>query len=425
VVLVEQDKVDDAIARLEPALKKWKYDPALTYALTALYVQKEKVSEARALLTDYLKKNPKDVKAMRLQAKMYEKSLVESDKALDIYRKLLKIDPADVESRKSLASMLRRGEKPEMKQEALEELKTLLKYAPKDAEAWQDLGSLLEDLGKKDEAAAHYEKMAAALPDIGLPLVRLGNMAEAGGDTARARSLFDRALEKRDIGDLGVYIHLAKMYEDEGNAPGAEMLYKRGLESLMERSTKVFEEIMGGSGQGGGQLDLNKLLEIGEREKDLEKNTDAAIDGVTRAYLARNDRDGLMQYLTSIQEKYPRNKKLLRQMAKMERERGSVDRVLLLTNSLLQIDSRDVDAHMLMAWAYEQKDDRREASLAWRRAAEADPRNQDALNGFVDSYAGQGRLTEVIDWLQRKIDKQAGTKQLTDALERAKALEQK
>jgi tetratricopeptide (TPR) repeat protein len=153
----------------------------------------------------------------------------------------------------------------------------------------------------------------------------------------------------------------------------------------------------------------------------LEKNLDAALNGVLAAYLERADRNGALDYFQRLLEKFPKNKKLIWHIAKMEKENGNVEGVLRLTRNLLDLDVKDTEGHLWMAWALEQKGDIKEAGLAYMRAVESDPKNEEAYRGLLAMYRLQGRLSELVPYFERKSEKFTDNETLAKALEEAKS----
>ena len=421
VALVQQEKLDAAVSVSEEASKKWPNDPEITMSLAVLYVQLEKLNQARDLLSVYLKVKPKDAQALRMLAALYEQNMLEADNAIKTYEKLVALEPKDTESRKSLAKLLRRSDR---KPEAMEQYKALMRLDPKDQESWREAGLAMEKLDDPAQARAHYIKMADAFPNVAFPLARLGYMAETAGDTGAATRYFDAALKRKDIDDPGVFLRRAAIYEAGGAGVTAEMYYRQGLLKLLEHSQQIYMELSQAIEQNGGQLDLNKLMEMGDSEKDLEANLDTAINGVYAGFLGRDDRPGAIRYFRELTDKYPKNKNLLAFLSEQEFKDGNVESVMNLTDSLLKIDAKDSDAHIRLAWVMEQKRDFQAAAMEYKRAVESDPANRDALEKMVAAYSRLGRARDLIPYLERKLEKNKRNKALVDTLDQIRGAQE-
>ena len=107
-------------------------------------------------------------------------------------------------------------------------------------------------------------------------------------------------------------------------------------------------------------------------------------------------------------------------MIKMEKENENVDKVLRLCEVLLKVDVKDADGHLWMAWALEKKGDIKETGYAYKRAVEADPKREEAYAGLIKTYRAQGRLPELVPYLERKAEKDPENEFLAKALEEIK-----
>ncbi len=420
IIYANQQKTDEAAELVEASLEKWPEDTQLMYTAAVIWVHKDKFKESRDILENLLKITPRDEKALKLLASLYEQSS-DVEKSISTYRRLLELNPSNVEPRNSLARILKRSERNE---EALEEYKKIIGYDPGHFEAWRSVAKLLEILERKEELEEHYKKMAEAIPDNGFALVRLGMAAEENGDMEAAVGYYDEAMRREDAGDLNVFLRKAKINEEEGEFIRAELVYRKGLIAILEHSREVYLEIMEELQSSGGSLSLNQLIEIGEREEGLDELLDGAIAGVVSAFNRRDDLDSERDYFQKLMDEYPNNKKLVRRMAELERERGDDERVLKLSEALLKIDKKDSDGHLWMAEILEKRGDIVSAGLEYLRAVESDLKNEEAYEKLIENYKKQGKLKVVHTFLKNKYEdnKDKDIEQLENALSKVSGL---
>ncbi|MEW6200897.1 MAG: tetratricopeptide repeat protein, partial [bacterium] len=390
------NKTEEAVKILDAAVKKNKKNPKILSILVSLYIQTEKYAEARDILEELVKKEPGNAEHLRLLAAL-RSQIAEPEEAIDTWRSYLKRKPDDTESRENLAKLLERAGK---KDEALKEYERIIAKNPKNEKAHEKAGLLSEDLKMYDKAEDVYAKMATLFPDSAVPPSKLGIIAEKKGDTAAAESYFSAALGKKKGGEYYVYIHLAKIRETQGKLLEAELLYRQGLERLLDHSQQVFIDFM--KMQQEGRLDLMKIIEISEQEKGLDAELDAALAGVHNAFTARSDTRAEEEYFLGLLDKYKENKKIGLFTAGLMKERGEIDRVLDISETILKSDVKDDDAHMLMGWAYDAKGDMEEAGKAYKRAVEADTSNEAAWHALADNYRRQDKLPAILEYAEGK-----------------------
>lgn len=114
------------------------------------------------------------------------------ERAEEMYRKALDLDPRDVETLKDLAEHLHDRDRGA---EAEEILRTILELDPGQVEARVFLGSLLAGRGDRDGARALYEEALDLDPRSTLALSWLAGLHVTAGEHEKAEALFLRVLE--------------------------------------------------------------------------------------------------------------------------------------------------------------------------------------------------------------------------------------
>src|SRR5581483_1687921 len=141
-----------AAALLSGLLQKHPKDPALSYAMGAVYYLQAKYPEAESSLKRSLELEPDQVAAAYYLALTYDAS-GEDEKAVPIFRDLLKNHPQHALANVKLGGILVREHQYE---EAQQDLERAVSLDPNSAEAHYQLGVLLGRLGKKSESEAQF-----------------------------------------------------------------------------------------------------------------------------------------------------------------------------------------------------------------------------------------------------------------------------
>jgi tetratricopeptide (TPR) repeat protein len=145
----EAARAYELAARAQPP-----YPPA-QYNLALIRHRQGQLHEAAQLLRQALEQAP-SFRAARQQLGQCLARLGQEDAARACFEHLLADDGNDLEARRALAEM-------DMDHcrfaDAVEQLQQCLVLAPKDAAATLALGSCLQELGRLDEALAHYRRL--------------------------------------------------------------------------------------------------------------------------------------------------------------------------------------------------------------------------------------------------------------------------
>lgn len=132
------------------------YPPA-QYNLALILGRRGQWDEAARRLRAALEQTP-GFRAARHQLGLVLRKLGQDDAARTCFDDLLAADPKDIEARRAIADM-------DMGHcrfaDATEQLEQCLALAPEDANATLALGACLQELGRVDEALAHYRRLLA------------------------------------------------------------------------------------------------------------------------------------------------------------------------------------------------------------------------------------------------------------------------
>jgi tetratricopeptide (TPR) repeat protein len=158
----------DALALFQRLLQKHPLDASLTYAIGAVYYLQAKYGEAEASLKESLAVQPNQVAASYYLALTYD-AIGDDDRAIPVFRELLKSNPQHAPSYVKLGGILLRAHQYEDAQQNLERAIAL----------------------DPDSVEAHYQ--------LGLLLRRLGKPAESDGEFAESRKLESAQRAQKDV----------------------------------------------------------------------------------------------------------------------------------------------------------------------------------------------------------------------------------
>jgi len=176
--------VQEALANYKAAIKADPQSTVLPDELSDFYIQFNLLREARQEADDAIKKNPNDLAAHRLLARIYIRQISDNQGQ--------RLDP----------NLLAR---------AVEEYEKVTQLDPKDSESWIMLGRLQRARQNQTAAEQAFEKALAAEPDNEDALVGLAAVYLDRNDSEAAAAMFRRAAEKNP--SAASWQRLASTYE--------------------------------------------------------------------------------------------------------------------------------------------------------------------------------------------------------------------
>ncbi|HKV80976.1 MAG TPA: tetratricopeptide repeat protein [Candidatus Sulfotelmatobacter sp.] len=149
---VGKGRLPDALDLFERLLLKHPQDAGLMYAIGAVYYLQGKFNDAEASLKQSLAAQPNQVAAAYYLALTYN-AIGDDDRAIPIFRDLIKKNPQHVPSYVKLGGILVRQHEYE---EAQRDLEQALSLDPDSVEAHYQLGLVLRRLGKSAESETQF-----------------------------------------------------------------------------------------------------------------------------------------------------------------------------------------------------------------------------------------------------------------------------
>jgi len=175
--------------------------PVISERLAEIYFKSQRIRDAVLEAQDILKRDPDNLPARRLLARIYVRTLGDLsaaagqretvNRAIEQYREILRIDPSDTEAALWLARLYRLQNEHE---KAGEVLRSLLEREPENEAAMEQFTQLLLDLGKSSEAIAVLDRIVRRSPTPGL-LDLLGDAYTQMRDPAQAEQAYRKAVE--------------------------------------------------------------------------------------------------------------------------------------------------------------------------------------------------------------------------------------
>ena len=204
------DNINAAIASYKAAIEADPRSPMLTEELSDFYLQFNRVNQARSEAEAAIAKNPNDVAAHRMLARIFVRMI------------------SDPQSQRVDQTMLRR---------ATEEYQKVVELDPKDVGSWVFLGRLQRASQNLDGAARSFDRALAVEPDNEDALVGRASVYADKGDTEAAAAMFERAAQKNPSAES--WQRLAAAYEQLKEYKLAAETIKKGLALNPENAAEL------------------------------------------------------------------------------------------------------------------------------------------------------------------------------------------
>jgi tetratricopeptide (TPR) repeat protein len=175
--------------------------PVIGERLAEMYWKAQRIHDAVAEAQEILKRDPDNVQSRRLLGRIYLRSLGDIssgsgqpeivNRAIEQYREIFRIDPADTESALWLARLYRLKNEHDQAEEVL---RSVLKNEPENEAAVEQLTQLLMDEGKAAEAVSLLEGITAH-SNAPVLLDLLGDAYSQAHELAKAEQAYRKAAE--------------------------------------------------------------------------------------------------------------------------------------------------------------------------------------------------------------------------------------
>jgi tetratricopeptide (TPR) repeat protein len=221
-----QGQIDSAVAQLQSGLARVKPNQTLAAELTTLFLQTERIDEAKALCDARLVRHPDEAFAHYLKGKVMTKSK-KYKAAQKAFEKAAELDPMWPEAGNGLAAVFLLQNK---KDKAIKRFETDLSRNPKNPTAYLALGRLYEDRSETAKAIDVYEKAVGQIPGFWSAANRLAFLL---ADQAVSMEALDRATGlataayRMKPGQAAIVDTLGWIYHKKGDTKQALHLYEQ------------------------------------------------------------------------------------------------------------------------------------------------------------------------------------------------------
>jgi tetratricopeptide (TPR) repeat protein len=217
LVDLAEAKYPDAEKRFRDLAEATPPDHRGVFGLAQVYVNTNRVEEAKRLLHADLSKKPAYARNIRLSLGEIALRTGKSDEAAEIYKGLVEELPQAADLWVRLGESYRRGQKWDEALKALDKAKEL---APRDPNPWLQHAMTLEAAGRKAEVRPVYEQIIKLAPDNAVALNNMAFLlAESGQDLDQALTYAQRAKQQMpnnlDVADTLGWVYIKKNLSDD------------------------------------------------------------------------------------------------------------------------------------------------------------------------------------------------------------------
>jgi tetratricopeptide (TPR) repeat protein len=346
------ENLNKAIENYKEAIKADPTTPLLTEELSDVYFQFGRAREAQSDAEEALRKNPNDIPALRLLARVYMRQIGDQQqnrvdenmlrKAIEQYQKIVELAPDDLDS---LVMLGRLQKIAQNSAEAEKAYKRVLAQDPENEEGLAGLAMVYLDQGNNTAASDILKKLADKNPSQ-RSLRQLASAYEQMKEYSLAAETLNRALELNppDAADLkraiGQDLVFAKQYDE------ALKVYQ----SLVAEDPTDVEAYLRMSEIYRERKDFTKAREMSQKARAIEPgNLEVRYDEVLNLEAEGKTSDAILKLkdiLTSTQRRsYSQQDKgvrvkLLGELGRMQRDAGQTDQAV---DAFRQIGDLDQD----------------------------------------------------------------------------------
>jgi len=232
----------------------------------------------------------------------------EMDRALEVYRKVLNVDPGQAQLAARVAGLLiQQDDFPQ----AIDVLKDAIKANPNNAEPYQQLAFIYLKYLKRTDQAIDYANRAIALnPENAKGYQRLVEIEVAAGQEKKALEVLDRAAKVRS-NDPGFWMRLGKLY--------MAILFKSDSQPKpdeLKRTNEIFKKAAEHAGDDPAVLkeiadyyaasqQLKEAIPLYLRVLELQPDDANAREKLATGFILTNQRGKAVEMLEQIIQEHP------------------------------------------------------------------------------------------------------------------------
>lgn len=270
-LLLFRDERSEAIAELETLRRQHPREEEIYTTLARLYIQEQQYRQGERIMRQLQQVDPDSLTAYYYLGTLYGMHMQRPQEAIQMFRRLIHLQPGNVPARKALAQMYLNAERL---REALTEFLEMERYAAGDVDVQLRIAVLHYELREYREAIARLERVLIKHPKAHKLRYYLGVIHEEAGDDVQAIAVYAtipahskyfndailrraaHAVEAKAWSDAiavlefalrhkkGVpefYQYLAFLHQQAGNAHEAARILRRAIRTLPERDRPYYD----------------------------------------------------------------------------------------------------------------------------------------------------------------------------------------
>ena len=321
--------------------------------------------------------------------------LGEIDKAIEIYERIVKGTPEDLESRAQLATLYTRTKQYE---KAAQTYNKLLETDPENIKYQDALVNSLQTAGKHNEALEIAQTYVQMYPEVGVHYARLARLYEAEGNEAAAIANYKKATVF-EYGDEKIYLRLAEHCFLNEDIAAAE----KALKNAMTYTASEWE-----------RNDIERqLVNLYRYQGNLEEMLQKAEAEGTLTFEMQKQRVRHFLNISELEKAVVHLKKAL-EMTNSSYERNEISNELL--NIYLEQDRSDLALELYETEASKQTDSTHISTSFSVSGIIRTLGGDDARKTLINAYKNRGELDVLRTLFEGKLEKDAANPAIIEML---------
>ncbi|MDE0635289.1 MAG: tetratricopeptide repeat protein [Candidatus Poribacteria bacterium] len=321
--------------------------------------------------------------------------LGEIDKAIEIYERIVKGTPEDLESRAQLATLYTRTNQHE---KAAQTYSKLLEADPENIKYQDALVNSLQTAGKHNEALEIAQTYVQMQPEVGVHYARLARLYEAEGNEAAALANYKKATVF-EYGDEKIYLRLAEHYFLNDDIDASE----KALKNAMIYTTSKWDQ----------ERIERQLVNLYRYQGNLEEMLQKAEAEGTLTFEMQKQRARHFYNIGELEKAAVHLKKAL-EMTNSSYEQNKISNELL--NVHLKQDSLDLALELYETEASKQTDSTYISTSFSVSGIIRTLGGDDARKTLINAYKNRGKLDVLRTLFEGKLEKDAANPAIIEML---------
>ncbi|RNC67196.1 MAG: PEP-CTERM system TPR-repeat protein PrsT [Desulfuromonadales bacterium] len=427
LVLLQQKRVDDAIAEAKRVIEADDRNPVAHNILGNAYIAKGMVDEGLKEFNRALELEPRflDAHVKKGIVSLARGKTAEGEAELET---AVKVAPEVLNSRYLLATYYMRTNR---KDKAIAVLKEGLRGSKQDALLYNSMAATAFAAKREGEGVSYLHKAREIAPDYFPAYFNLASYYISKKDNARAAELFYEVL-KRDGANLQALIGLGAIREAEGNTQDALAFYTKakdtkkplGYLSLASyhfrrkeptKALAIADEALKTNPGNAGLLELKGGLLVADKKynealkvyDELEKVAPVrAIPLKIETYVAAKETGKAIEQAQKLVSAQPKSAAGHLVISSIYESQNDIDRAISAVKSGLEVEPLNLQAIMTLGSLYVKKHDFGQAIATYDGVLKKNPKFVPALFAKGAAYDQMGKKKEAVVFYQQALKQQ-------------------